>query len=89
MFHFTYNLHGSTITCKLMQVTIFVRLPNTAEYSKLGKKEFTIIPRADEYIIAVMDRHNLKVLLTSLPFGADIFIFALYMAKVKNVSFYL
>jgi len=35
-----------------MQVTIFVRLPNTAEYSKLGKKEFTVIPRADEYFSA-------------------------------------
>ena len=35
-----------------MEVSIFVRQPNATEYSKLGKKEFDVIPRTDEYISA-------------------------------------
>lgn len=35
-----------------MEVTVFVRQPNAPEYDKLGKREFTTIPRADEYISA-------------------------------------
>lgn len=35
-----------------MEVSVFVRHPNSLEYNKLGKKEFTVIPRSDEYISA-------------------------------------
>ncbi len=35
-----------------MEVTLFVRQPNATDYSKLGKKEFAIVPRTDEYVSA-------------------------------------
>lgn len=35
-----------------MEVSVFVRQPNSTEYSKLGKKEFAVIPRSDEYFSA-------------------------------------
>ena len=35
-----------------MEVLVFVRQPNAVEYTKLGKKEFLTIPRADEYLSA-------------------------------------
>ena len=35
-----------------MDVNVFVRQPNTAEYSKLGKKTFAALPRVDEFISA-------------------------------------
>lgn len=35
-----------------MDVSVFVRQPNTAEYSKLGKKNFAAVPRVDEFITA-------------------------------------
>lgn len=38
-----------------MEVSVFVRQPNSIEYSKLGKKEFAVIPRSDEYFSAELD----------------------------------
>jgi hypothetical protein len=35
-----------------MDVNVFVRQPNTAEYSKLGKQQFAALPRIDEFISA-------------------------------------
>ena len=35
-----------------MEATVFVRQPNAPDYSKLGKKDFATMPRADEYISA-------------------------------------
>lgn len=35
-----------------MEVSVFVRQPNSTEYTKLGKKEFSVLPRVDEYISA-------------------------------------
>ena len=33
-----------------MDASVFVRRPNTSEYSDLGKKKFAVLPRADEFI---------------------------------------
>lgn len=35
-----------------MDATVFVRQPNAKEYTKLGKKKFSVIPRQDEYLSA-------------------------------------
>jgi len=35
-----------------MDVTLFVRVPNATEYDKLGAKDFSVLPRVDEYISA-------------------------------------
>jgi hypothetical protein len=33
-----------------MEASVFVRLPNVSEYTKLGVKEFSVLPRVDEFI---------------------------------------
>lgn len=33
-----------------MDASVFVRKPNTTEYRELGKKKFSVLPRADEFI---------------------------------------
>jgi len=35
-----------------MDATVFVRQPNSTEFSKLGKRKFGVLPRADEFISA-------------------------------------
>ena len=35
-----------------MDATVFVRIPNSTDYEKLGPKPFAALPRADEYISA-------------------------------------
>lgn len=34
----------------MMDVSVFVRKPNTVEYSEVGKKKFSLLPRTDEFI---------------------------------------
>jgi hypothetical protein len=33
-----------------MDASVFVRLPNSTEYSGLGVKKFSVLPRVDEFI---------------------------------------
>ncbi|MEX1240106.1 MAG: hypothetical protein WEB30_10325 [Cyclobacteriaceae bacterium] len=33
-----------------MDASVLVRKPNTTEYSDLGKKKFSVLPRVDEFI---------------------------------------
>jgi hypothetical protein len=33
-----------------MDAVVFVRPPNVSDYDKLGKKEFSVVPRVDEFI---------------------------------------
>jgi hypothetical protein len=35
-----------------MEASVFVRQPNSYEYSKLGKRKFTVLPRHDEFFSA-------------------------------------
>lgn len=35
-----------------MDASVFVRMPNTTEYSNLGSRRFAVIPRQDEYLSA-------------------------------------
>jgi hypothetical protein len=35
-----------------MEASIFVRLPNSTEYTKLGTKKFAVLPRVDEFLSA-------------------------------------
>lgn len=35
-----------------MDASVFVRQPNAYEYSNIGVKDFTVLPRHDEYISA-------------------------------------
>ena len=35
-----------------MEASLFVRQPNSYEYSKLGKRKFSVLPRHDEFFSA-------------------------------------
>ena len=41
-----------------MNASVFVRLPNSTEYSDLGMKEFSVLPRVDEFISAEFQGGN-------------------------------
>ncbi|MEX2231602.1 MAG: hypothetical protein WD824_05555 [Cyclobacteriaceae bacterium] len=41
-----------------MDASVFVRLPNSTEYSNLGLKEFSVLPRVDEFISAEVQGGN-------------------------------
>jgi hypothetical protein len=38
-----------------MDVSVYVRPPNSSDYSQLETKEFAVLPRADEFISAKHD----------------------------------
>jgi hypothetical protein len=41
-----------------MDATVFVRVPNSTEYNKLGAKTFSVLPRVDEYVSAEWQREK-------------------------------
>lgn len=42
-----------------MDATVFVRQPNAREYTDLGSKNFSVLPRVDEYL-SVTEEGSLK-----------------------------
>lgn len=41
-----------------MDASVFVRVPNSTEYSPLGVKEFAVLPRVDEFLSAEFQGGN-------------------------------
>lgn len=41
-----------------MDVSLFVREPNSAEYTNAGGRKFSVLPRVDEYISMEWDREK-------------------------------
>lgn len=41
-----------------MDASVFVRKPNVAEYTELGLKKYSVLPRRDEYIDADFEGSN-------------------------------
>jgi hypothetical protein len=39
-----------------MDASVFIRQPNASEYTSLGEKKFSVLPRVDEFVSAKHER---------------------------------
>ena len=54
-----------------MEVSLFVRPLNSLEYSKMGVKEFQVLPRMEEFISAAWDGNKKYFQVVAIHHGAE------------------